>query len=159
MIPNELRDRPRVARDENVVRYVGAAHFEQDTGVLNGSAFDRGPKDTDGLSVTRRGVLSTKRLQDETNIRLVLGSRLKLGTNALFVELNVGGILDALEEFEQEVFVCEDPLPAAGKALANPAHALIAGLPFAGEAIGSLRSEVAGDKLRALVSHSFPAVG
>jgi hypothetical protein len=158
VIPEELRERPRVSREENVARHVGGAHFDDTTGQVNGGAFDRSPKDTDGLSVMRRGVLAIDPPDDEIAIRRVMSSVRKLGATSQFVELNVGRMLDALEEFEQEVFVCEDPIPAEGDALANPAHALVVGLPFAGEAIGSLRSELVGDRLRSLVCHTFPAV-
>jgi hypothetical protein len=125
---------------------------------LNGSAFDRAPKDTDGLSVNRRHILAQDPLEDEAEIGKVVGSHLKMGATSQFAELNVGLMLDALDDFEQEIFVCEDPLPAVGAALENPAHALVVGLPFAGEVVGSLQSELAGDRLRKIVCHIFPAV-
>lgn len=158
MISQEYRARPRVSDAENIVRYVGASAFDRAMGLVNGSAFDRTPKDHDGVSVTRRGILAQDSLEDEDEIRRAVGSRLRLGLTAIFVELNVGEALHALAEFEQEVLVCEDPLQAENGYLPNPAHALILGLPFAGETVGSLRSEVASDRLRQIIRRRFPAV-
>jgi hypothetical protein len=150
-------DRTAVARAEDIARYVGGAHFDPATNVINGSAFERSPKDNDGVSVTRCRYFSSDIDSDQSEIRRVVGSRLKLGKTAIFVEVNTGALLDALAEFEQDVTVVEDPLEAEEGLLANPAHALILGLPFKGEAVGSLKSEVAGDRLRELVLRRFPA--
>jgi hypothetical protein len=147
-----------VSEDENIVRYVGGRHYDPNTGVINGGAFDRNSKDTDGLSVIRRYVFSTDDMVDQNHIRRVVGSRLKFGKTAVFAELNVGEMLRALDEFNQNISVVEDALEVDGDYLANPAHALIVGLPFAGEAIGSLKSEIAGDKIRTTIQSSFPAI-
>ncbi|MBV8686165.1 MAG: hypothetical protein JOZ90_16450 [Alphaproteobacteria bacterium] len=141
-----------------MTRYVGGSHFDPDTGEVNGSAFERTPKDTDGVSVTRCRFFSAEVEKDHAEIRRIVGSRLKLGKTAVFVELNTGAILDALASFEEDVAVVEDPLPRDGEALPNPAHALIIGFPFKGEAVGSLRSEEAGDALRKIIRRKFPAV-
>jgi len=138
------------------VRYVGGLNFDPATGQINGAAFDRSPKDVDGLSVTRTGMLGRVGLLDEEAIRRAVGSRLTIGATSVFAQFNVGALVTALEEFEQPIDVVEDPLPAEGALLANPAHALILGLPFTGETAGSLKSEVAGDKIRQIVHHTFP---
>jgi hypothetical protein len=147
-----------VAQEEDLTRYCGGAHFDADTGEVNGSAFDRNPKDIDGVSVTRCRFFSDVIEDDQNEIRRVVGSRLKFGKTAIFVELNTGDLLDALAEFEQEISVIQDPLPAQAGALPNPAHALIIGFPFRGEAIGSLKSELAGDRLRRIILRRFPAI-
>jgi hypothetical protein len=148
----------RVDGAENVVRYAGASHYDDTTGEVNGSAFDRTLKDDDGLSVTRRGVFSKIQNTDENRIREVMNSRLTLGKKAIFVEVNVKQILSVLAEYEQNIFVEENPEQAEGTRLANPAHALVIGLPFVGEAVGSLKSEIASDKIRQIICHTFPAV-
>ncbi len=86
-----------------------------------------------------------------------MASRMTLGRTAVFVQLNVGAALTALKEFEEDIFVCHDARSAEGTRVANPAHALIIGLPFKGEAVGSLKSELAGDRLRATVHDRFAA--
>ncbi len=143
--------------DQVVARYVGALHIDPITGQINGSAFERSPKDTDGVSFTRRGMLAEDTDQDRAAIRGVVGSRLRLGRTAVFAELQVGDALAALERFDQDVSFVEDPLPAEGAMLANPAHALLIDLPFKGDHVGSLKSEAAGDYLRQCVRDRFPA--
>lgn len=147
----------RIPGEEDVTRYVGGAHFDPGTGQINGSAFDRTPRDVDGLSVNRVGFLGADVAADRAELRRVMGSRLTLGKTAVFVQLNVGEALDALAEFEEDIFFTPDPLEAVGDKLANPAHALCIGLPFKGEATGSLKSAVAGDRLRAVIRDRFPA--
>jgi hypothetical protein len=148
----------KLPASRNVVRYVGGKHVGNSTGALNGSAFDRTPKDSDGLSFTQRLILSKNPKSDEAEIRRVLGSRLTMGKTAVFAELNVRGALAALKAFEGDFHFREDALAKQGDMLANPAHALLIGLPFKGEAVGSLRSEHAGDLLRQTVIRTFPAV-
>jgi hypothetical protein len=147
-----------VANNEDIVRYVGGRHVDHSTGIVNGSAFDRDQKDDDGLSFTRKAYFSSEENEDDIQIRKVVGSGLKLGKTAVFAQLNVRRALDALAEFEEEIRVVKNPLPANGETLPNPAHALMLGLPFKGEAIGSLKSEVAGDRLRQTIMRTFPAV-
>ena len=147
----------RLGAEENVARYVGGMHFDPTTGQVNGSAFERTRKDHDGVSVTRRGIFSNDEAEDRAAIRKVTSSRLKLGKMAVFAELNVGNALESLAEFEQEVYFAADPLEAKGEALANPAHALLIGFPFLGEQVGSLTSELAGDRLRQCIHDRFPA--
>lgn len=146
-----------LAEDEQVVRYVGGSHYSEDTHEVDGSAFDRKPKDDDGLSFTRRFLLSDDEGDDENKIREIFDSRMKVGSTAQFAQLKVADALSALTEFEEVFEFVEDKLDAEGDALANPAHALLLGLPFAGESIGSLKSEVAGDLLSQCVNYCFPA--
>lgn len=145
-------------RDELVARYVGGANFDSGTGQINGSAFERTPKDHDGVSFTRRGLLSYDQEEDRQEIRRIMASRLNLGKTAIFAEIQVGLALDTIEEFEQDVYFIENALKEDGDKLANPAHALLIGFPFRGEQIGSLKSEVAGDRLRQCVVGTFPAI-
>ncbi|WP_174279909.1 hypothetical protein [Sphingomonas bacterium] len=148
---------PRLPPDTIVARYVGGLHLDPGTGQINGSAFERTAKDIDGVSFTRRGILAIGTQQDRAAIRQVMASRLRLGATAVFAELQAGTALDALSEFEQAVSFVEDALAADGDRLANPAHALLLGFPFRGEQVGSLKSEVAGDRLRSCIIDRFPA--
>ena len=149
---------PPVPPHDDLARYVGGAHFDPGTGEINGSAFERTAKDTDGVSVTRCRLFAADVSKDEAAIRRVVGSRLNLGKTAVFAEVNTGKVLDVLAVFEQDISVVQDPLLAEKGALPNPAHALIVGFPFKGEAVGSLKSEVAGDKLKQIIIRKFPAV-
>ncbi len=152
----------RLADDKNVVRYVGGSHVTLSplTGEfeVDASAFDRTAKDHDGLSFTERLVLSIDPHRDEDEIRRVLAARRSLGKTARFVEVNVEQAVKALSVFDNDFYFCEDPLPATTGIPANPAHVLLKGLPFAGEAIGSLSSEWAGELLSGIVTRTFPAV-
>ena len=148
----------RLSREKNVARYVGKSHFDPNTGGVGASAFDRMPKDTDGLSVTQCGIFAKTSNKDDAQIRRVVGSRMKLGATACFAQLNVGAALDALTTFENEFYFQEDPLFAENERLANPAHALLIGLPFKDEAIGTLKAELAGDLLKRIIQRTFPAI-
>jgi hypothetical protein len=152
----------RLRDDKNVVRYVGGSHVapipDSDEFEIDGSAFDRTAKDVDGLSFIERLVLSTNQKLDEDEIRSVLGARRLFGKTARFAELNVGQALEALYVFDQDFYFCEDPLPENGDIPAIPAHALLKGLPFKEEAIGSLTSEWAGELLSGAVLRTFPAI-
>lgn len=153
----ELRERTSVTRVEDLCRYAGALQFDKGTGSVGANVFDRHPKDDDSLSVNRRGIFSNSEADDDAAIRRVSATRGAPGKTARFIVINTGSMLDILEEFEREVFVCEDPLEAEGDKAANPAHALIVGLPFVGEEIGSMTSELIGDRLRRITSNGFPA--
>lgn len=148
----------RIADIEDITRYVGASHFDPDTGQINASAFDRTSKDDDGLSVNRTRLFDSDVEKDRTELRRVMASRRTLGKTAVFAQLNVGEAIESLAEFDEDIFVAADPLAATESALANPAHALVHGLPFKGEAVGSLKSELAGDRLRAVINDCFPAI-
>jgi hypothetical protein len=108
--------------------------------------------------VNRRGLFDADPDRDRAEIRRVVGARRKLGATSIFVEIRVGTMLDALAEFEAEISVVADPLDAEGDWPANRAHALILGLPFVGETVGSLKSELAGDRIRQQILDRFPAV-
>ena len=147
----------RLPETANVVRYVGGSNYNDSTGVLNGIAFERPPKDINGLSVTQRLVLARNSEKDKTEIRKVFASRMTPGKTAVFAELNVGKALNVLKRFDEEFYFLSDPLPPCDQKLANPAHALLKGLPFVGEEVGSLKSERAGDLLRSVVHDIFSA--
>lgn len=143
--------------EEEVVRYIGGSKFDSVTGQVGGSAFERPLKDKDGLSFTRRYVFSTDDEQDKKSIRKVFSSRMKVGSTAQFAQLQVGEALASLREFDELFDFVEDPLTAEGDYLANPAHVLLEGLPFKGEVVGSLKSELAGDLLARCVTQVFSA--
>lgn len=134
---------------ENFVRHVGGSHV--DDGIVNGSAFERASKDTDGLSIVRRKIFAKSTEVDLRKIREALGSRRALGKTSVFAELNVGTALEILHEFDNRIDIIADPLPEDGGYIANPAHALILELPIKGLEAGSLDSELAGDLLAAKI--------
>lgn len=126
--------------------------------MVGGSAFDRSPKDIDGLSFTQCGMLAKQQAKDQSEIRRIIGSRIALGKTARFAELNVGEAIVALSNFERAFWFQPDPVPQDGERLENPAHTLLIGLPFKGESVGSLNSELAGDLLRRCIRRTFPAI-
>jgi hypothetical protein len=148
--------------DKNVVRYVGGSfvYVEADSDMfeVGAGAFERTTKDEDGLSFIERLILAKSSKADEDEIRRVLASRRSFGKTAQFAELNVEKALHALSYFDSEFYFCEDPLPTEGEKLANPAHALLIGLPFKGEPAGSMTSEFAGELLSGTVERLFPAI-
>jgi hypothetical protein len=153
-------NRREVSEDENILRYVSLTGYDPDANIVNGSAFDRKPKDDDGLSVTRVGVFSDDAEEDLRQIRFVSSKWLTIRKSGRFAELNVGSLYRALARLDrdiQDVSVVENPLEALNGKPANPAHALILGLPFRGEAVGSLTSELAGDLIRRTVIRLHPA--
>jgi hypothetical protein len=156
-MPEEAGE-PRLPGTDVVARYVGGAHVDSETGEINGSAFERNPKDVDGVSFTRRHIFDQDCNRDRDEIRRVVGSHMKFGKTAVFAELTVGNALEVLQEFEQDIFFVADPIAAAEERLANPAHALLVGFPFKDEQVGSLKSEIAGDRLRLCVTDRFPAI-
>lgn len=146
-----------LGQDEEVVRYVGGVHIDPENGDIDGSAFHRPPKDKDGLSFTRRYLLSISEQEDIAAIREIFASRMKLGKTAQFAQLQVGAALEVLNQFDEFFDFVEDPLSQENECLSNPAHALLLGLPFKGEAIGSLRSDLAGDLIASCINRAFPA--
>ena len=141
-----------------MVRYVGGSNYDRDQGLVNGAAFARKNKDEDGLSFTERGILADTLHSDISRIWEILASRMAIGKTACLCEINVGRALEALEEFADTFEFHADPLEPEGEKLPNPAHALLIGLPFEGEAIGSLKSELAGDLLRQNVQGIYPVI-
>lgn len=131
---------------ENVVRLV--RHIDFKKGILGASAFDRPEKDHDGLSVTRRHVLiPDDDAADLKRIREVLGAWRMLKASHRLAQISVGDILAAGAEANRALSVVEDPIEAEPPKPANPAHALILGLPFAGAEKGSLDAVMASDLL------------
>lgn len=128
-----------------------------DDGIVDGSAFERCPKDKDGVSVVRRMVLAKLHDADLQQIRKVVASRMRIGGESFFAEINVGSALVVLREFDNSIRIIKDPLAKNGAKLANPAHALIVDLPLQHEKVGGLLSQVAGDLLARLVIALHPA--
>jgi hypothetical protein len=145
-----------VAAQETFVRYVGGSHIHGNE--IDGGAFERSPKDADGVSIAIRRIFSKNSEEDIAQIRSVVGARLKLGKTGVFAELNVGTALSVLHEFEESITIELAPLAAEGDWPHDPAHGLILGLPFKGEQIGSLRSELAGDLLARRIIGKYPAI-
>jgi hypothetical protein len=152
----------KLGTDRNVVRYVGGSFVSLGSGEnefeVSAGAFERSTDHEDGLSFIERFILAKQSTADEEEIRRVLGSRRSFGKTAQFAELNVGKALEALSYFDNDFYFCEDPLPEDGEMLANPAHALLIGLPFKGEPAGSMTSELAGELLSGTVERIFPAM-
>lgn len=145
----------KLSPDENAARYVGGSKFDPGTARVLLTAFDREGKDSDGLSFNQTGVLSSVQADDDHQIRLITASRITVGKSAVFAELNVGEASSKLASFGDQFHFEADPLEADGQKLANPVHALLMGLPFKGEANGSLKSELASDLLTQAVNRIF----
>ena len=145
----------KLADTENAARYVGGSKFDTETARLLVAAFDRERKDEDGLSFNRTGILSSVQADDDNQIRAIMASRIIVGKNAVFAEMNVGDVCRQLAHFGGEFRFEAEPLEAEGTKLANPVHALLIGLPFVGETIDSLKSEVASDLLTQAVMRLF----
>ena len=145
----------KLADTENAARYVGGSKFDAKTARLLVTAFDRERKDADGLSFNRTGILSSVQADDDNQIRAIIASRIIVGKNAVFAEMNVGDVSRQLEHFGGEFQFEADPLEPEGTKMANPVHALLIGLPFVGETIDSLKSEVANDLLTQVVRRIF----
>lgn len=145
-----------VSGESDFVRHVGGSHIHGTE--INGSAFERAPKDTDGVSISIRRIFSPDTQTDVAEIRRVVGARRKLGKNSVFAELNVGTALSVLREFDETIEIISNPLPATDEFPSDPSHGLITGLPIKDDAIGSLRSELAGDLLARRILRIYPAV-
>lgn len=147
-----------VAASESVLRLI--RHIDFKNGIVGSSAFDRPEKDTDGLSVCRRGVLAEDAPEDLRRIQRVLGAWRTLKASHRLAQLSVSDILAVGEETKRALSVIEDPLEAEPPKPANPAHALIHGLPFAGAEEGTLDSVTAADLLARKVDakNVYPAI-
>lgn len=147
-----------VVSGEMVVRYARPEDYEE--GILSGSAFYRPAKDADGLSVTRRGYFyATDDVADMREIRAIMVSRaFPLGDDSCFAELSVEDIIAAGREAQTIFSVVEAPSKSKDKEgkLANPAHAIIDGLPLEGTSIGSFSSQLVGDLLVSKVRREHP---
>lgn len=146
-----------LSNDEIVVRYVGGAHLDPKTNEINGSAFERSQKDTDGVSFNRRNIFCYCEKCDREKIISIMKTRMNLGKKSRFAEIIVGDVLKKLSE-EDGISICfyEDFLHEEPGIPSNPAHAILKGLPFTGEKIGSLSSELAGDLLRECIVYDYP---
>lgn len=146
-----------LVHSEDVTRLVGGSKICPKTGKIDFSAFDRTAKDTTGLSFNRTGVFSPDQDADDAEISRIMRSRLSVGKTAVHAVTNVGTALKALASFGTLFDFVENPLDAEVDKPANPAHVLMKGLPFVGEAIGSLNSDVAGALLCRTISRTFLA--
>lgn len=144
--------------DEVIVRYVGGAHIDPKTKKINGSAFERSAKDTDGVSFNRRRIFCYGEICDRKKIINIMKTRMKLGKTSCFAEVLVKDALEKLSTVEGiSIIFLEDPLDGDNTKPCNPAHAIMEGFPFVGETIGSLSSELAGDLLRKCIIQEYPA--
>ncbi|TRD12308.1 hypothetical protein FGU71_10830 [Erythrobacter insulae] len=148
-----------------ILRYVRPS--DTDAGIVNGSAFERKPKDVDGVSVTRANYYSVDDDTDIECVRTVIGSNLNLAKTGLFARLPCDGVreIGTIVEAVLDVLAAPtqgtdfDPLCDLGKkpdpGFANDAHAIISGLPFAGSDEGTLASELAGDLLCRTITKTY----
>ena len=81
--------------------------------------------------------------------------------NQWLVELDVADVLDVAAMVKRAIDVIEDPLVPEGAKCANPAHALIDGMPFAGAEQGEVDGLYAHDLLsrRIRPDRIYPALG
>jgi len=146
-----------LSNSEVVVRYVGGAHIDPKTNEINGSAFERSPKDKDGVSFNRRNIFCYFEKCDRENIISIMKTRMNLGKKSRFAEIIVGDVLAKMSKEDGiSIDFYEDFLDKEPGIPSNPAHALLKGLPFTGEKIGSLDSELAGDLLRQCIVNEYP---
>jgi hypothetical protein len=120
-----------LADEHHVLRYVGGRDFDIEKGTVEGGAFLRKKKDTDGLSANWQEWFSGW-LQDQVaGVRRA--ARLAYGSTAGLARLNVGQSITFIRENHPErltLSFVHDPLPAEDKHPADPSHSLIRGAPF-----------------------------
>jgi hypothetical protein len=117
--------------DHHVLRYVGGRDFDIDKGTVDGGAFLRKKKDTDGLSVNWLECFPGSFEDQAAGVRRV--ARIKYGSTAGLARLNVGRSINSVRENHPErltLSFVHDPLPAEDKYAADPSHSLIVGAPF-----------------------------
>lgn len=140
-----MADGDVVGANERVVRLLRAPDFKN--GFVQSTAFDRPEKDRDGLSVSRRGVFSAEDETDLRTLRQVIGAWRQVKASQRLAQISVADILDAGREADRVLSVIEAWVEADYPKPANPAHAIICGLPFMGADEGSLGSVAAADIL------------
>lgn len=151
-----MADGDRVSPEEHVVRYAKPTSVEGDG--VNGTAFERRLTDITGVSVTRLGMFDPDRVRDLVEVRRVMATAMRMKRNRRLAEIGVGDIEAVGREVGQLLQVMENTSPADLPVLANPAHAVINGLPFVGAPVASLQSELAGDLLALRVSQLHDAL-
>lgn len=141
---------PRV---DHILRHVKGRQFDSKTGGINGEAFKRRQKDSDGLSVywlecfaelDHRGQLQEIRRR----------CRLTRTKTHRFAKLNVGTLLENLRVEQPLLDVVRDPLPATADYEEDPSHSLITGLPDALDE----RAGLIGDMIACCVEKTYPAL-
>jgi hypothetical protein len=117
--------------DHHVLRYVGGRACDIDKGTVDGGAFLRKKKDTDGLSVNWLECFPGSLEDQAAGVRRA--ARIKYGPTAGLVRLNVGQSKSFVRENHPErlaLSFLHDPLPAEGKHAADPSHSVMGGGPF-----------------------------
>ena len=120
-----------LAGEHHVLRYVGGRDFDIDKGTVDGGAFLRKKKDTDGLSVNWLEWFPGSLEDQVAGVRRA--ARLRYGSTAGLARLNVGQSISFVRENHPErlaLSFLHDPLPAEDKHAADPSHSLIVGAPF-----------------------------
>ena len=109
----------------NIVRYVGFTRIRGNQ--VDGSAFCRRPGES-GLSINWLDYFAD--LAKERQLDLVRQSaQLRLGTKAVFAELNVGETWQQLIDTLPGLRFVHSPAPATARYPADPSHSAILGLP------------------------------
>jgi hypothetical protein len=143
--------------DHHVLRYVGGRDCDVDKGTVEGGAFLRKKKDTDGLSANWLECFPGSLEDQAAGVRRV--ARINYGSTAGLVRLNVGRSISFVRENHPEhltLSFIHDPLPAEGKHAADPSHSLIKGGPFE----DAPDAELLGDLIaQCVVPPVFPARG
>jgi hypothetical protein len=117
--------------DHHVLRYVGGRACDIDKGTVDGGAFLRKNKDTDGLSVNWLEWFPGSLEEQVAGVRQA--ARIKYGPTAGLVRLNVGRSINFVRQNHPErltLSFVHDPLPAEDEHAADPSHSLIKGGPF-----------------------------
>jgi hypothetical protein len=120
-----------LAGEHHVLRYVGGRDFDIDKGTVDGGAFLRKKKDTDGLSVNWLEWFAGS-LEDQVD-GARQAARLTYGRTGGLARLNVGQSISFVRENHPErlaLSFLHDPLPAEDKHAADPSHSLMVGAPF-----------------------------
>ena len=120
-----------LASEHHVLRYVGGRHFDIDKETVDGGAFLRKKKDTDGLSVNWLECFPGSLEDQAAGVRRA--ARIKYGSTAGLARLNVGQSINSVRENHPErlaLSFVHDPLPAEDEHASDPSHSLIAGAPF-----------------------------
>lgn len=113
---------------DHIVRYIKPT-LVMDDGNAEGSSFAlrSGRTDETGLSVNWLEILGAERTTQLSAVRKL--SRLKLGVNGRFAELNVGAVLECVREELESVRIVHDPLGETEDYDSDPSHAVMEGLP------------------------------
>jgi hypothetical protein len=147
--------KPEAILDANhVVRYVKPTAIEAD-GQINGSEFQlrsNRPDDV-GVSVNWPECFASKsKLEQMNEIRRLF--RLVTKRLGCFAELNIGRTRDHLAKELSTILFVKDPLESNANYLADPSHALIAGLP----AGNTPEAELIGDMIAECVINRHPTI-